>query len=84
MILTPITMLAQQGKRVKTDAGDALKKIKQQINARCLRHGYHYDGIKWTTKHVTWLRKLESSPLYRETLNRCMASYDERTAKNKR
>lgn len=119
VILAPTTMLTQQGKRVKTDARDALmiaqclsyggyhavyipteeddsvkeylrmrddhkdalKKIKQQINALCLRHGYHYDGTKWTIKHVTWLRKLELSPLYRETLNEYMASYDEQTAK---
>ena len=122
VILAPTTMLTQQGKRVKTDARDALmiaqclsyggyhavyipteeddsvkeylrmrddhkdalKKIKQQINALCLRHGYHYDGTKWTIKHVTWLRKLELSPLYRETLNEYMASYDEQTAKIER
>ena len=122
VILAPTTMLTQQGKRVKTDARDALmiaqclsyggyhavyipteeddsvkeylrmrddhkdalKKIKQQINALCLRHGYHYDGTKWTIKHVTWLRKLELSPLYREILNEYMASYDEQTAKIER
>ena len=122
VILAPTTMLTQQGKRVKTDARDALmiaqclsyggyhavyipteeddsvkeylrmrddhkdalKKIKQQINALCLRHGYHYDGTKWTIKHVTWLRTLELSPLYRETLNEYMASYDEQTAKIER
>ena len=122
VILAPTTMLTQQGKRVKTDARDALmiaqclsyggyhavyipteeddsvkeylrmrddhkdalKKIKQQINALCLRRGYHYDGTKWTIKHVAWLRKLELSPLYRETLNEYMASYDEQTAKIER
>lgn len=122
VILAPTTMLTQQGKRVKTDARDALmiaqclsyggyravyipteeddsvkeylrmrddhkdalKKIKQQINALCLRHGYHYEGTKWTIKHVAWLRKLELSPLYRETLNEYMASYDEQTAKSER
>lgn len=122
VILAPTTMLTQQGKRVKTDARDALmiaqclsyggyravyipteeddsvkeylrmrddhkdalKKIKQQINALCLRHGYHYEGTKWTIKHVAWLRKLELSPLYRETLNEYMASYDEQTAKIER
>ena len=122
VILAPTTMLTQQGKRVKTDARDALmiaqclsyggyhvvyiptqqddsvkeylrmrddhkdvlKKIKQQINALCLRHGHHYEGTKWTTKHVTWLRKLELSPLYRETLDEYMASFDEQTAKIER
>ena len=69
---------------MRDDHKDALKKIKQQINALCLRHGYHYDGTKWTIKHVTWLRKLELSPLYRETLNEYMASYDEQTAKIER
>ncbi len=59
----------------------ALKKIKQQINAFCLRHGQHYTGTKWTIKHVAWLRKLELEPLYREALDEYMASYDGQTAK---
>ena len=122
VILAPTTMLTQQGKRVKTDARDALmiaqclsyggyhavyiptekddsvkeylrmrddhkdalKKIKQQINALCLRHGHHYEGTKWTIQHVAWLRKLELSPLYRETLDEYMASYEEQTAKIER
>lgn len=70
--------------RMRDDHKQALKKIKQQINAMCLRHGHHYDGTKWTIKHVTWLRKLELSPLYRETLDEYMASYDEQTAKIER
>ena len=49
-----------------------------------LRHGYHYEGTKWTIKHVAWLRKLELLPLYRETLDEYMASYDEQTAKLER
>lgn len=122
VILAPTTMMTQQGKRVKTDARDALmiaqclsyggyravyiptkeddsvkeylrmrddhkttlKTIKQQINALCLRHGYHYDGTKWTIKHITWLRKLELSSLYRETLDEYMVSYEEQTAKIER
>ncbi len=70
--------------RMRDDHKTALKKIKQQINAQCLRHGYHYNGTKWTVKHVAWLRKLELSPLYRETLDEYMASYDEQTAKIER
>ena len=54
--------------RMRDDHKDVLKKIKQQINALCLRHGHHYEGTKWTIKHVTWLRKLELSTLYREIL----------------
>ncbi|MCD7715703.1 MAG: IS110 family transposase [Lachnospiraceae bacterium] len=70
--------------RMRDDHKQELKKLKQQINAMCLRHGHHYDGTKWTIKHVTWLRKLELSPLYRETLDEYMASYDEQTAKIER
>lgn len=70
--------------RMRDDHKDVLKKIKQQINSMCLRHGHHYEGTKWTTKHVTWLRKLELSPLYRETLDEYMASFDEQTAKIER
>lgn len=61
-----------------------LKTVKQQINALCLRHGFHYDGTKWTLKYVTWLRKLELSPLYWEALDEYLASYDEQTAKIER
>ena len=123
VILAPTTMLTPQGKRVKTDARDALmiaqclayggyhavyiptseddavkeylrmrddhklalKKIKQQTNAFCLRHGYHYsDGNKWTIKHLSWLRKLELSPMHRETLDEYLISYEELTDKIKR
>lgn len=122
VILAPTTMLTPQGKRVKTDARDALmiaqclsyggyhavyiptkeddsvkeylrmrddhqlalRKIKQQINAFCLRHGHHYPCTKWTVKHISWLGKLELSPLYKETLDEYMASYDEQTAKIER
>ena len=46
----------------------ALKKLKQQINAFVLRHGHLYTGTKWTIRHITWLKKLELDPIYRETL----------------
>lgn len=122
VILAPTTMLTPQGKRIKTDARDALmiaqclsyggyhavyiptegddsvkeyvrmrddhklerKRTKQQINAFCLRHGFHYADTKWTLKHLAWLRRLDLSPLYRETLDEYLASYDEKTAKIER
>lgn len=122
VILAPTTMLTQQGKRIKTDARDALmivqclayggyhpvyipspeddsikeylhmrddyklalKKIKQQINAFCIRHGYYFDGTKWTIKHMVRLKKLDLPVLYRETLNEYLVSYDEQTAKIER
>ena len=122
VILAPSTMLAPQGKRVKTDARDAnmiaqclcyggylavhvptdkddsvkeylrmkndhelaLKKIKQQINAFCLRHGFFYDGNKWTIKHWNWLKTLEVDDLLRKTLDEYLASYKEHSSKIER
>lgn len=40
-----------------------------------------YIGTKWTIKHVTWLEKLELDPIYLETLNEYIASYEEQGAK---
>ncbi len=70
--------------RMRDDHKLALKKLKQQINAFTLRHGYQYVGTKWTIKHVTWLKKLELDPMYRETLDEYMASYEEQEAKIER
>ena len=70
--------------RMRDDHKLAQKKLKQQINAFTLRHGYQYVGTKWTIKHVTWLKKLELDPMYRETLNEYMASYEEQEAKIER
>ena len=122
VILAPTTMRTEQGKRVKTDARDAvliaeclsygtyksvhiptemddavkeylrmrddhktaLKKIKQQINAFCLRHGFIYSESKWTIAHLKWLKKLEMPSMYQEVLDEYMASYDEQTAKIER
>jgi transposase len=44
--------------RMRDDHKQALKKVKQQINAFCLRHGYQYDGTKWTIAHIKWLKNL--------------------------
>ena len=70
--------------RMRDDHKLALKKIKQQINAFCLRHGYIYGGHKWSIKHLEWLKKLDLSELNRETLNEYMTSYEEQTAKIER
>lgn len=70
--------------RMRDDHKLALKKLKQQINAFVLRHGHQYAGTKWTIKHVTWLNKLKLAPMYRETLNEYMASYEEQEAKIQR
>ena len=70
--------------RMRDDHKLAHKKLKQQINAFVLRHGHHYEGTKWTIKHVTWLNKLELDPMYREALNEYMASYEEQEVKIER
>ena len=61
-----------------------MKKLKQQINAFVLRHGHQYSGTKWTIRHVTWLKKLELAPMYRETLDEYLASCEEQEAKIER
>ena len=70
--------------RMRDDHKLALKKVKQQINAFCLRHGHHYAQTKWTVAHWKWLKKLELSALYREVLDEYMASYEEYVAKIER
>ena len=70
--------------RMRDDHKQILKSLKQQINAFVLRHGYQYSGTKWTIKHIIWLRKLDLDPMYRETLNEYMASYEEQESKIER
>lgn len=70
--------------RMRNDHKLALKKVKQQINAFCLRHGYHYEGTKWTLAHLKWIKQLEVKGMYRETLDEYMATYEEQTAKIER
>ncbi|MDE6640139.1 MAG: hypothetical protein K2K63_06425 [Acetatifactor sp.] len=67
--------------RMRNDHRRALKKVKQQINAFCIRHGHHYEGTKWTLAHLRWLKQLVLKGLYRETLEEYMATYEEQTAK---
>ena len=68
--------------RMRDDHKQLLKSLKQQINAFALRHGHQYSSTKWTIKHIIWLRKLELDPMYRETLDEYMASYEEQEAKS--
>jgi len=62
--------------RMRDDHKTALKQIKQQLNAFCLRHGHHYDKTKWTGLHLNWLRKLELSKVQRETVEEYLATYE--------
>lgn len=63
--------------RMRNDHNLALKKIKQQIQAFCLRHGYKYDAGKnhWTQKHLAWLRSIELDGIYKEILDEYLLTY---------
>ena len=64
--------------RMRNDKKEALKKVKQQLLAFVLRHGYRYEGGRnyWTVRHVKWLRSLEMTPLLKEILDEYLLSYD--------
>lgn len=70
--------------RMRDDHKSALKKVKQQINAFCLRHGEIFPGDKWSIRHISWLRKMILKPLYREVLDEYLATFDELSAKIER
>ena len=59
----------------------ALKKIKQQILAFCLRHGFTYNAgaSHWTAAHLSWLRSLKPEGLYKEILSEYLLTYDKLT-----
>ena len=69
--------------RMRDDHKLALKKIKQQILAMCLRHGYHFTEGRshWTQKHLTWLKSLKLDDLLKETLNEYLFTYEQLTDK---
>ena len=56
--------------RMRDDHKLMLKKIKQQINAFCLKHNKIYPGnkSKWTQAHVKWLNALEFDGYLQEQL----------------
>lgn len=72
--------------RMRDDHKLALKKVKQQILAFCLRHGYQYDGTKsnWTQAHIQWLRTLKLDGLYQEILEEYLLTYSYLTGKLER
>lgn len=72
--------------RMRQDHKIALKKVKQQILALCLRHNYQYSATKnhWTQAHLQWLRSLKPDGLYQEILAEYLSSYDQLTDKLER
>lgn len=63
--------------RMRDDHNLALKKIKQQILAFCLRHNYRYEDGKnyWTQKHLNWLKELHPEEIYMEILDEYLLTY---------
>ncbi len=55
--------------RMREDAKELQKMIKQKTGAFCLRHGFKYDGNKWTVRHMRWLEALPLTAFQREILN---------------
>ncbi|HFU3729185.1 TPA: hypothetical protein ACGO7Y_000879 [Streptococcus suis] len=64
--------------RMRTDHKVALKKIKQQILAFCLRHDFRYSEGRnnWTQKHVRWFHSLNLEGLYAEILTEYLLTYE--------
>ncbi len=64
----------------------ALKRIKQQILAFCLRHGHIVmDGkSNWTAAHLKWLKELELTSMHREILDEYLLTYTTLTDKLER
>ena len=69
--------------RMRNDHQLALKKVKQQINAFCLRLGKPYTSgrSKWTQAHLHWLRTLELPVLHREILDEYLTTYETTTTR---
>lgn len=64
---------------MRDDEKIVLKKVKQQINAFCLRHGFHYTGkSKWMVTHLEWLKHLRfGNELLQEVLGEYLALYQQ-------
>ncbi|NLB50162.1 MAG: IS110 family transposase [Clostridiaceae bacterium] len=63
--------------RMRNDHKGALKGLKQQINAFCLRLGASYPSgqSKWTQRHLRWLQQLELELIHREILDEYLITY---------
>lgn len=61
--------------RMRDNTMHALKQVKNQIMAFCLRHGFKYTGkTNWTQAHIAWLKKLDwPHPLLKETMDEYLA-----------
>lgn len=70
--------------RTRDDHLLMLKQTKQRMNALCIRHGYIYEGTKWTVPHMKWLQQLQLDPIVREGMDEYITTYGELMAKIER
>ena len=72
--------------RMRCDHKLALKKVKQQILAFCLRHNYRFTETNhhWTQAHLRWLRTLKPEGVYQEILEEYLITFDYLMAKMER
>jgi transposase len=66
--------------RMRNDAKDALKRVKQQIISFCTRHGKQFTEGRnyWTNKHFSWLKKLDfGNAILQETFEEMLISYSQ-------
>ena len=62
--------------RMRDDHKLALKKVKQQILAFCLRHNCIFPGNNhWTQVHLRWLREIKLGDVYQEILEEYLLTY---------
>ena len=64
--------------RMRNDAKDMLKRIKQQTLSLCTRHGKRFTEGKnyWTQKHLVWMKKLDfGDSVLQETFQEYLALY---------
>lgn len=68
--------------RMRDDHKIALKKLKQQINALCLRNGRQYTRTKWSLAHLRWLREMDwQEAVLKETLQEYLMTFEQMTNK---
>lgn len=66
--------------RMVQSAKKSLKRIKQEIKALVLRHGYSYEGkSSWTQAYMKWLRELSMTQVLREALDEYLFQYEDLT-----
>lgn len=71
--------------RMRADHKLALKKVKQQISAFCLRHDLRYEGKShWTAAHIKWLKSLKPDGLYDEIFKEYLLTLENPTDKIER